>query len=66
MLICDGVSGILVSPGDVEELAKGMERAWLMTDAERQMMGTNAQLKIKEFDPEITCPILEQWYQNFI
>jgi glycosyltransferase involved in cell wall biosynthesis len=65
-LIDDGISGFLVAPGNVDELAKAMECAWLMSESDRQNMGAKARVKMIDFDPIIACRTLEQWFERHL
>lgn len=65
-LIEDGVSGLLVAPGDAPGLAEAMARVWQMSDAERERLGAAAQARLAELSPETACLALEAWYRGLL
>ena len=63
-LIVDGESGILVEPGNVETLIKGLRRAWLMPHDERTIVGGNAKDRIAKLHPDIKVPELVKYFKK--
>jgi D-inositol-3-phosphate glycosyltransferase len=63
LVVEDGVSGLLVSPGDHAALAAQLEQL-LADDALRAQMGTQARLRAERFGwPAVTCDI-QQIYRD--
>jgi glycosyltransferase involved in cell wall biosynthesis len=62
----DGVSGVLVAPGSVSELAEAIKHVWHMDDAERQKIGRAAQTRVSFLAPGYTCARLEDYFQRLL
>lgn len=59
--VTDGVDGLLARPGNVDELARQLER--LMADAElRDRLGDAARQKVRQYAPEV---VVERWEELF-
>lgn len=65
-LIDDGKNGFLVPPGEPEPLAAAIEKAWLLTDVEREEMGRQAKLRVAELHPDKAIPQLIAYYEDVI
>ena len=63
-LLTDGVTGFLVPPGDPRALADKLNDVWNRPDLEE--IGQAAAERVKEFDPQITIPILEDYFRSII
>lgn len=66
-LIEDGVSGVLVNPGSVDELLQGIERLIGMSDEQRKGLGKCAQESISlRLSPDTACLQLEHYYESIL
>jgi glycosyltransferase involved in cell wall biosynthesis len=63
-LLTDGVTGFLVPPGDPRALAEKLNAVWNRPDLDR--IGRAAAERVKEFDPQVTIPILEDYFRSII
>lgn len=63
-LLTDGVTGFLAPPGDPRALAELLNAAWNRNDLEE--IGRAAAERVKEFDPEVTIPLLESYFRAII
>jgi glycosyltransferase involved in cell wall biosynthesis len=63
-LLTDGVTGFLVPPGDPRALGDKLNAAWNSPDLEA--IGRAAAARAKEFDPEFTIPILENYFRSIL
>jgi glycosyltransferase involved in cell wall biosynthesis len=63
-LLTDGVTGFLVPPGDPRALAEKLNAAW--NHPALDGIGRAAAERVKEFDPQITIPILEDYFRSII
>ena len=61
-VVVDGETGLLVPPGDREELRRAMERL-LGDEGLRERMGEDARRRAAEFSPETVVPRFEQAYE---
>ena len=65
-LIENGRSGLLVEPGNSEQLASAMDRLWRMPEEERRRMGEAALRSMDRFSPGRTLPILESLFHRVL
>jgi len=65
-MIEDGVSGLLVKPGDPSSLLGAMEKAWNMSREERNRIGNNARERVSFLSPDRTCPILVEYFRRLL
>ncbi len=63
-LLTDGVTGFLVPPGDPQALGDKVNSVWNRPDLER--IGQAAAERAREFDPQITIPLLEDYFRSII
>ncbi|MFL6257907.1 MAG: glycosyltransferase family 4 protein [Pyrinomonadaceae bacterium] len=63
-LITEGETGFLVPPNDSGALSDALARAWTHPDLTR--MGEAARLKMSEFSPERTIPVLLDYYREVL
>lgn len=64
--IDNGISGILVEPGNSKTLSEAMENTWLLEEEERKAIGHEAQRRISLLSPEITCSELVSFFRKHI
>jgi glycosyltransferase involved in cell wall biosynthesis len=65
-VIENGISGILVAPGDSLALVNGIRKAWELNEVERTEMETQAQKSIAKLHPSHAIPCLIQYYQTVV
>ena len=65
-VIENGISGILVRPGNPKELTMAMERVWNMKIDEMERIGENAKKVSTLFSPQRTCSVLERYFENLL
>ena len=65
-LIDDGRSGILVRAGDADDLAAGMLKAAILSDAQREQIGAAARERIDELHPDKAIPRLIEFYERVV
>ena len=66
-LIENGISGFLVTPGNVMELAEAIRKVWLMKESDRVDIGRNAKARVVSLlSPEHTCKELEHYFRTII
>jgi len=63
-LIEDGRSGILVPAGNTDALARGIELALQMSEAERQSMEQQARQSVAKLEPPQAIPRLVRYYRS--
>ena len=59
-LIVSGHSGLLVPPGDVEQLADAIAGAWNLPDQRLEQIGHLAKEQIAKLHPDVTIPELRR------
>lgn len=64
--IIDGKSGILVEPGNVDQLRGAMETVWNMGEKELEEIGRAARDRILRLNPNVMCACLEEYYRKII
>ncbi|MBF2000277.1 MAG: glycosyltransferase family 4 protein [Synechococcales cyanobacterium M58_A2018_015] len=65
-VIENGISGILVAPGDTAALADGICRAWTLPEQDYKEMQNQALLSIAKLHPTQAIPRLVEYYQSVI
>ena len=60
-MVIDGETGILVVPGHIESLEKGIITLLNLTDAERKTLGEAGYIRVKE---NFSAPVMISKYQN--
>jgi glycosyltransferase involved in cell wall biosynthesis len=65
-VIENGISGILVNPGDAAALAQGICRAWMLDEQAFTEMQNQAQQSIAKLHPNQSIPRLVEYYQSII
>lgn len=65
-LITDGNNGLLCKPNNSQDLLLKMNQAALMSNEEKQQMGTLAQKRIDRLRPEVAVQNLVRYYQYVI
>ncbi len=65
-LIVDGENGFLGSIESIPTLTAAVRRALTLTSSEHAKMGEAARLTLREFVPEVTIPVLCDFYRNVI
>jgi glycosyltransferase involved in cell wall biosynthesis len=65
-VIENGVSGILVRPGDAAALAEGIRRAWQLEEPIYIEMQNQAQKSIGKLHPSQSIPRLIEYYQSIV
>lgn len=63
-LLTDGVTGFLVPPGDSRALGDLLNAVWNRKDLDE--IGRAAAERVKQFDPEVTIPLLESYFRAII
>ena len=61
--VVDGETGILVSPGSVEQLAEAIQRLWADQELYHRMQGYGREFVVKKFDKKRQFQVFRQYFQ---